>query len=135
MCSVQVHPLPRVARAYHGHRPDDAFRAIMSYSAREAVFLANNGFDNILVAYPVSSEVSADVTSALRTGKSITLVPSVPRTAACDVLDRGQLKDLTKRGRSAKLSALTGAGVTQLVECQLPKLEVAGSNPVSRSKP
>ncbi len=27
----------------------------------------------------------------------------------------------------------TGAGLTQLVECQLPKLDVAGSNPVSRS--
>ena len=26
------------------------------------------------------------------------------------------------------------AGLTQLVECQLPKLKVAGSNPVSRSK-
>jgi hypothetical protein len=25
------------------------------------------------------------------------------------------------------------AGLTQLVECQLPKLDVAGSNPVSRS--
>ena len=27
----------------------------------------------------------------------------------------------------------SGAGVTQLVEWQLPKLQVAGSNPVSRS--
>jgi hypothetical protein len=26
-----------------------------------------------------------------------------------------------------------GAGVTQLVECDLPKVDVAGSNPVSRS--
>jgi hypothetical protein len=26
-----------------------------------------------------------------------------------------------------------GAGITQLVECQLPKLKVAGSNPVARS--
>src|SRR5580658_5320511 len=33
--------------------------------------------------------------------------------------------------------AVTGsglAGLTQLVECQLPKLDVAGSNPVSRSE-
>ena len=30
------------------------------------------------------------------------------------------------------VSANTLAGVTQLVECQLPKLNVAGSNPVSR---
>ena len=27
-----------------------------------------------------------------------------------------------------------GAGVTQLVECDLAKVDVAGSNPVSRSK-
>ncbi len=26
------------------------------------------------------------------------------------------------------------AGLTQLVECNLPKVEVAGSNPVSRSR-
>ena len=26
-----------------------------------------------------------------------------------------------------------GAGITQLAECQLPKLKVAGSNPVARS--
>ena len=26
------------------------------------------------------------------------------------------------------------AGIAQLVECQLPKLNVAGSNPVARSK-
>ncbi len=30
-------------------------------------------------------------------------------------------------------SAPVGAGITQLVECQLPKLKVAGSNPVARS--
>ncbi len=30
-------------------------------------------------------------------------------------------------------TSLTEAGVTQLVECQLPKLNVAGSNPVARS--
>ncbi len=29
---------------------------------------------------------------------------------------------------------LTNAGVAQLVECQLPKLNVAGSNPVARSR-
>ncbi len=74
----------------------DEFRAIMSYSAREAVFLANHGFDNILVAYPVwsevsgdaasvaqasrlqappvCSEVSEDVASALKAGKSITFM-------------------------------------------------------------
>jgi cytoskeletal protein CcmA (bactofilin family) len=29
--------------------------------------------------------------------------------------------------------SITWAGITQLVECQLPKLDVAGSNPVARS--
>jgi hypothetical protein len=28
---------------------------------------------------------------------------------------------------------MTGAGITQLAECQLPKLNVAGSTPVARS--
>ncbi len=28
------------------------FRSIMAYSVREAVFLARNGFDDLLVAYP-----------------------------------------------------------------------------------
>lgn len=28
---------------------------------------------------------------------------------------------------------LSGAGITQLAECQLPKLKVAGSTPVARS--
>ena len=33
------------------------------------------------------------------------------------------------------MCARSRAGVTQLAECQLPKLNVAGSNPVSRSSP
>ncbi len=39
---------------------------------------------------------------------------------------------LTKAVRGATCRGL--AGLTQLVECQLPKLDVAGSNPVSRSR-
>jgi DNA-binding FadR family transcriptional regulator len=39
---------------------------------------------------------------------------------------------LATTGPIAKL-AVSRAGVTQLAECQLPKLNVAGSNPVSRS--
>jgi hypothetical protein len=34
---------------------------------------------------------------------------------------------------SARANADGVAGITQLVECKLPKLDVAGSNPVSRS--
>ena len=33
------------------------------------------------------------------------------------------------------MSGSVWAGITQLVECQLPKLNVAGSSPVARSKP
>ena len=44
------------------------------------------------------------------------------------VIDRGQ-------DPSFGTMAPSRAGVTQLAECQLPKLNVAGSNPVSRSNP
>ena len=33
------------------------------------------------------------------------------------------------------MGSLAKAGVTQLVECDLAKVDVAGSNPVSRSNP
>ena len=35
--------------------------------------------------------------------------------------------------RHPRVTNSSSAGLTQLVECQLPKLDVAGSNPVSRS--
>jgi hypothetical protein len=38
------------------------------------------------------------------------------------------------KGVYKNADTLAGAGLTQLVECQLPKLKVAGSNPVSRSQ-
>jgi hypothetical protein len=42
---------------------------------------------------------------------------------------------LTAAGREGYTFAPSyQAGLTQLVECQLPKLDVAGSNPVSRSE-
>ena len=51
------------------------FHAIMAYSAREAVFLSRNGFDNILVAYPVCSEAAASgVCDALKEKKTIALM-------------------------------------------------------------
>ncbi|MBI2435477.1 MAG: amino acid deaminase/aldolase [Candidatus Hydrogenedentes bacterium] len=40
------------------------FQSIMAYSLREAVFLATQGCDNILVAYPVLSEVAARLSHA-----------------------------------------------------------------------
>jgi hypothetical protein len=47
---------------------------------------------------------------------------------------QGAREPLAGRSPVAKL-AVSRAGVTQLAECQLPKLNVAGSNPVSRSTP
>jgi hypothetical protein len=40
---------------------------------------------------------------------------------------------LTEAQESGKLNGFESAGVTQLVECDLAKVDVAGSNPVSRS--
>lgn len=51
------------------------FHSIMAYSVREAVHLADNGFDNILVAYPVWSEARfPGYMEALRAGKTIRLM-------------------------------------------------------------
>lgn len=51
------------------------FRGLMCYSAAEAAYLAQSGFDELLVAYPTvqPSDVAA-VASAVATGKSITLM-------------------------------------------------------------
>lgn len=51
------------------------FHSLMAYSAREAVHLAEQGFDNILVAYPVWSEAeSSGVCQQLAAGKTIRLM-------------------------------------------------------------
>ena len=51
------------------------FHSIMAYSVREAVFLCEQGFDNILVAYPVLSEARAPgFVEAVRQGKTVTLM-------------------------------------------------------------
>ncbi len=64
-----------------------AFHSIMAYSAREAVFLAEQGLDNILVAYPVWGEAdTSNVCEALRSGKHITLMVDDPEHAM--LLDR-----------------------------------------------
>lgn len=51
------------------------FRGIMSYSVREALFLAEHGFKDILVAYPAWGEVDTPLFhQALERGTSITLM-------------------------------------------------------------
>ncbi|MFP4502723.1 MAG: amino acid deaminase/aldolase [Candidatus Hydrogenedentota bacterium] len=56
-----------------------ACSGVMAYSAREAVFLAGHGFDDILVAYPVLSEVAASgVLDTIGRGKRIILMVDCP---------------------------------------------------------
>lgn len=51
------------------------FHSIMSYSAREAVFLFKQGLDNILVAYPMWSEAAVSgITEMIRAGKTVALM-------------------------------------------------------------
>jgi D-serine deaminase-like pyridoxal phosphate-dependent protein len=51
------------------------FHSWMCYSVREAVWLAGQGFDNLLVAYPVWGQVRpSGVLDALKSGKRITLM-------------------------------------------------------------
>lgn len=51
------------------------FHSFMAYSLREAVYLAGQGLDKILVAYPVWSEaLHAPLCETLQSGKSITLM-------------------------------------------------------------
>jgi D-serine deaminase-like pyridoxal phosphate-dependent protein len=51
------------------------FHSLMAYSVREAVHLAESGFDNILVAYPVWSEAKfPGFAEAIRKGKTIRLM-------------------------------------------------------------
>jgi D-serine deaminase-like pyridoxal phosphate-dependent protein len=59
------------------------FHSIMAYSVREAVFLARNGFDNILVAYPVLGQAApSGLCKELRAGRRITLMVDSPAHVA-----------------------------------------------------
>ncbi len=51
------------------------FHSILAYSACEAVFLCNQGFDNIIVAYPVWSEArTSGIADMVRAGKTLALM-------------------------------------------------------------
>ena len=64
------------------------------------------------------------------------------RSPECRAIDERRMKeecpagfDFLLAGRdNMRCCAYRNAGVTQLVECNLAKVDVAGSNPVSRSK-
>lgn len=51
------------------------FQGIMSFSGSEAVFLSKKGFDDILIAYPVTNgEVIAEICTEIKNGKYINLM-------------------------------------------------------------
>lgn len=70
------------------------FHAIMAYSVREALFLCEQGFNNLLVAYPVISEaLHPGLPAALKQGKRITLMVDCP--GQVDVLEElGREQDI-----------------------------------------
>lgn len=57
----------------------DQYKGIMAYSCQEAGWLASQGYDDILVAYPAFRQPDIDaVTPALREGKTIYLMVDAP---------------------------------------------------------
>ncbi len=55
------------------------FQGIMSFSGSEAVFLSRHGFDDILIAYPVTNPMEIDdICGELKTGKYINLMVDRP---------------------------------------------------------
>lgn len=54
---------------------DKQFQGIMSFSGAEAVFLSKKGFDDILIAYPVTDpDTVAEIGAEIKTGKYINLM-------------------------------------------------------------
>jgi D-serine deaminase-like pyridoxal phosphate-dependent protein len=85
--SIRCVPLMRRILAHRG------FKGIMAYSVREAAFLINHGFDDILVAYPAWGEVaSSGVLEQMRDGKRLWLM--------ADCIEHLRLLDAL--GRAAK---------------------------------
>lgn len=72
----------------------DVFQGLMCYSPREAVFLSQQGFDNVLMGYPVWNELDIlPIIAELKNGKSITLMVDRPEHIAH--LDRmGKAQDI-----------------------------------------
>jgi D-serine deaminase-like pyridoxal phosphate-dependent protein len=56
-------------------KANEQFRGVMSFSGAEAVYLSKKGFDDILIAYPVTNrEVITDICTELKGGKYINLM-------------------------------------------------------------
>ncbi|MCC6145634.1 MAG: amino acid deaminase/aldolase [Candidatus Hydrogenedentes bacterium] len=72
VASKSVRSVALLKRIFHAGSP---YHSIMAFSLREAVYLTQNGLDQILVAYPVWREVEhSGIFEALRGGKTITLM-------------------------------------------------------------
>ena len=76
---------------------------------------------------------SEDDDEASTDSRATTVRPKRKRGARLRDPVRRDAMDLDDSKRPSRMSSTQRAGVTQLVECQLPKLNVAGSNPVTRS--
>jgi len=56
-------------------KANNQFRGIMSFSGEEAVFLSKKGFDDILIAYPVTNgDVIGDICQEIKSGAYINLM-------------------------------------------------------------
>ena len=59
----------------HIFKANNQFQGIMSFSGEEAVFLSKKGFDDILIAYPVTNrEVITDICQEIKSGRYINLM-------------------------------------------------------------
>ena len=83
-----------VALIKHLQARSPRFHSIMAYSAREAVFLFEQGLNNILIAYPTWSEAATSgITEMIRAGKTLALM--VDCTEQVDLLESlGNQKDV-----------------------------------------
>lgn len=72
------------------------FQGIMAYSAREAVFLSQQGFDDLLIAYPVMQEADeARLCEELQRGKRICcMVDCLEHVQYLDTLGRDHLVEM-----------------------------------------
>lgn len=77
------------------------FRGIMSYSGSEAIYLADHGFDDLLIAYPIWNEtILHNIAERVKSGKTLTvMIDSVAH------IDR--LEAIAKKAKAPFSSVLT----------------------------
>lgn len=59
-------------------RGGDCMRGVMSYAAREATFLVEHGFDDILVAYPTASVLDAELIAEANRSATVSIIVDAP---------------------------------------------------------